>query len=256
MLGENVTLIVTEEPPSHTERETDDMETKEIKNKVKKEKEPERPTRAIPILIVKSLMMPNPKLEMMSSPSTIKLTDTTFEIQIPQPTSPKLVHALKEVHPDSDALILVLYEINGKFFQLTETEVITVVQEEAKKIRLDPKIIISAKAGEKNNDKRNFDVHNPFKFTDFRITELDGLGPIIEKKKNSIVKALMQPLSKRYKRLKKIPKEHGIQYALPAPILEQAPSQSSGRKRKHIDGINDQDPIECQILPEAKEVDC
>ncbi|GKD03736.1 hypothetical protein Tco_1178710 [Tanacetum coccineum] len=109
MLGENVTPIVIEEPPSHTKRETDDMETKEIKNKVKKEKVPERPTRAIPILIVKFMIIPNPKLEMMSSPSTIKLTDTTFEIQIPQPTS----------------------------------------LEEAEKIRLDPKIIISAKAGEK-----------------------------------------------------------------------------------------------------------
>ncbi|GJT43596.1 hypothetical protein Tco_0952311 [Tanacetum coccineum] len=30
-----------------------------------------------------------------------------------------------------------------------------------------------------NNDKRNFDVHNPFKFTDFGTTELDELGPII-----------------------------------------------------------------------------
>ncbi|GKA47281.1 hypothetical protein Tco_0740164 [Tanacetum coccineum] len=38
----------------------------------------------------------------------------------------------------------------------------------------------------RNNDKRNFDVHNPFKFADFGITELEELGPIIEKKKNSI----------------------------------------------------------------------
>ena len=27
----------------------------------------------------------------------------------------------------------------------------------------------------KNNDKRNFEVHNPFKFADFGITELDEL---------------------------------------------------------------------------------
>nr|GFD21726.1 hypothetical protein [Tanacetum cinerariifolium] len=62
----------------------------------------------------------------------------------------------------------------------------------------------------RNNDKRNFDVHNLFKFADFRITELDELGPIIEKKKNSIS-------------------------ALLAHILEQASSQSSGRKRKHME---------------------
>ncbi|GJZ52769.1 hypothetical protein Tco_0607654 [Tanacetum coccineum] len=65
-----------------------------------------------------------------------------------------------------------------------------------------------------NNDKRNFDVHNPFNFTDFGITELDELGPIIQKKKNSIVKDLMTSLSKRYERLKKIHEELGIQSAL------------------------------------------
>ncbi|GJV58254.1 hypothetical protein Tco_1459259 [Tanacetum coccineum] len=31
----------------------------------------------------------------------------------------------------------------------------------------------------RDNDKRNFDVHQPFKFSDFGITELDELGPII-----------------------------------------------------------------------------
>ncbi|GJZ49035.1 hypothetical protein Tco_0603225 [Tanacetum coccineum] len=87
----------------------------------------------------------------------------------------------------------------------------------------------------RNNDKRNFDVHQPFKFSDFGITELDELGPIIQKKKNSVVKDLMTSLSKRYERLKKIPKELGIQSALPAPVPEQASSQTSGRKRKHME---------------------
>nr|GEX22218.1 hypothetical protein [Tanacetum cinerariifolium] len=86
-----------------------------------------------------------------------------------------------------------------------------------------------------NNDKRNFDVHNPFKFTDFEITELDELGPVIQKKKNLIFKYLMTSLSKRYERLKKIPKELGIQFALPAPVPEQASSQTLGRKRKHME---------------------
>ncbi|GJT72156.1 hypothetical protein Tco_1031442 [Tanacetum coccineum] len=87
----------------------------------------------------------------------------------------------------------------------------------------------------RNNDKRNFDVHQPFKFSNFGITELDELGPIIQKKKNSVVKDLMTSLSKRYERLKKIPKELGIQSALPAPVPEQALSQTSGRKRKHME---------------------
>ncbi|GKF82493.1 hypothetical protein Tco_0244149, partial [Tanacetum coccineum] len=84
--------------------------------------------------------------------------------------------ALKEVRPDPDAPILVPYEINGKIFQLTDeqiqahldkeekvkkvaeeaklfemtkTVVVKVVQEEAEKIGLNPKKIISAKEGEK-----------------------------------------------------------------------------------------------------------
>ncbi|GJX05096.1 hypothetical protein Tco_0191012 [Tanacetum coccineum] len=87
----------------------------------------------------------------------------------------------------------------------------------------------------KNNDKRNFQVYSPFKFSDFRVTELDELGLIIQKKMNTIVKYLMISLGKRYERLKKIPGKLGIQSSLPAPILEQAPSQSSGRKRKHME---------------------
>ncbi|GJR83387.1 retrovirus-related pol polyprotein from transposon TNT 1-94 [Tanacetum coccineum] len=124
---------------------------------------------------------------------------------------------------------------------MTKTKVIKIVQEEAEKIGIDLKKVISAKAGEKfkkaqdaemqvhkrqhtkklkrltelnkkrveqymwtmsnrlkpepitnvkihpnskpavpkvyrNNDKKNFDVHNPFKFGDFGITELDELA--------------------------------------------------------------------------------
>ncbi|GKC58370.1 hypothetical protein Tco_1085968, partial [Tanacetum coccineum] len=149
-------------------------------------------------------------------------------------------------------------------------EVIKVVQEEAEKIGIDPKKIASAKAGEKfkkaqdtehqvlkrehsqkvkrltklkkkrveqymNNDKRNFDVYNPFKFTDFGITGFVELGPIIQKKNNSIVKDLMTCLSKRYEILKKIPEELRIESALPTPVPEQASSQTSGRKRKRIE---------------------
>ncbi|GJW11671.1 hypothetical protein Tco_1577498 [Tanacetum coccineum] len=44
----------------------------------------------------------------------------------------------------------------------------------------------------------------------------------------------MTSLGKRYERLKKIPEELRIQSALPAPVPEQAPSESSERKRKHI----------------------
>nr|GEX17820.1 putative ribonuclease H-like domain-containing protein [Tanacetum cinerariifolium] len=85
------------------------------------------------------------------------------------------------------------------------------------------------------NDRKKFQAHNPFKLADFGVTELDELGPIIQKKKNTIVKDLMTSLGKRYERLKKIPKELMIQSALPTPVPEQATSKSSGRKRKHME---------------------
>ncbi|GJY21730.1 hypothetical protein Tco_0394296 [Tanacetum coccineum] len=59
----------------------------------------------------------------------------------------------------------------------------------------------------RDNDRRNFDVHNPFMFGDFGVTELDELGPIIQKKKNKVVGELMTSLGKRYNRLKAILRE-------------------------------------------------
>ncbi|GKA96765.1 hypothetical protein Tco_0818860 [Tanacetum coccineum] len=177
--GENVTQAATEEPPSHTERETDDIEIQETKeDKMEKEQESEESTKAVLISPFKPLMRTNLEVEMMTSPSTIKLTDTVLEI----PT------------PNSGAKIKAPYMINGKMhyftndeinarmkkedqikkaaeeakmFAMTKTEVIKVVHEEAEKIGLDPKIIVSAKE-----------------------------GPIIQKKKNTIVKDLMISLGK------------------------------------------------------------
>ncbi|GJY25343.1 hypothetical protein Tco_0400069 [Tanacetum coccineum] len=71
---------------------------------------------------------------------------------------------------------------------------------------------------------RNFEVHEPFLFGAFGISELDELREIIPKKKNAVVKDLMNSLSRRYERLKKNPEELGIHFALPAPVPEQASS--------------------------------
>ncbi|GKD82793.1 hypothetical protein Tco_1349632 [Tanacetum coccineum] len=218
MLGENVTSVVTKEPPSHTEGEIDDMETKEPED--------------------------NPVIDITPLEQTSRTQKYKRHLLLVTTTSNLLQRSLscnKRIAPGScDAPIFVPYEINGKnfhhteeqiqayidkeeqikkaakeakMFEITKTEVIKVVQEEAEKIGLDPKKIISAKVG-KN-------------------TQLDELGLIIEKKKNSIIKDLMTSLGKRYERLKKIPKELRIQSALPA--LEQAPSQSLKRKRKHME---------------------
>ncbi|GJR00652.1 hypothetical protein Tco_0523636 [Tanacetum coccineum] len=61
---------------------------------------------------------------------------------------------------------------------------------------------------------RNFDVHKPFTFGEFGISELDELREIIPKKKNTV--------------------ELGIKTAVPPPAPEQASSKSS-RKRKHME---------------------
>ncbi|GJR30011.1 hypothetical protein Tco_1106243 [Tanacetum coccineum] len=53
----------------------------------------------------------------------------------------------------------------------------------------------------RENDRSNFQVHNPFKFADFGVTELDELGPIIQKKKNTIVKDLMTSLGRKRKHM-------------------------------------------------------
>ncbi|GJU94211.1 hypothetical protein Tco_1318967 [Tanacetum coccineum] len=282
--GENDTQADTEEPHSHTKGEHVAME--DDTKKPESDKAKEETTRAVPISTIIPTTRPNPKAI---------ATDDQPDIQT------KLVPASTKVRPDPDAPILIKKATKeAKMFKMTKTKVIKVVQEEAEKIELDLKKIISAKAGEKfkkaqdaehqvlkrqhtkkikrltklnkkrpeqymwtmsnklkpeliiyvkihpnskptvltmyrNNDKRNFDVHNPFKFGDFGITELIELGLIIEKEKNSIVKDLMTSLGKRYKRLKKIPEELGIQSTLPAPIPEQALSQSIRRKRKHME---------------------
>ncbi|GJV21550.1 hypothetical protein Tco_1370570 [Tanacetum coccineum] len=187
-------------------------------------------------------------------------------------SSKKLVPSSTIVHPDLDKEDKVHYMINGKMCYLADKEmqayldkegklrkvvkeerllaiskskVIKVVQEEAEKIRLDPKKIASAKVGEKfkkaqdtehrvlkrehtekihpktkpvvisvyrGTDGRNFDVHRPFAFGVFGISELDELRKIIPKKKNA-VSALPAP----------------------APAPEQALSKSLRKKRKHME---------------------
>ncbi|GJY19537.1 hypothetical protein Tco_0391028 [Tanacetum coccineum] len=87
----------------------------------------------------------------------------------------------------------------------------------------------------KGTDGRNFIVHEPFLFGAFGISELDELREIIPKKKNAVVKELINSLSPRYERQKKIHKELRIHSALPAPAPEQASSRSSGRKQKHME---------------------
>ncbi|GKD90005.1 hypothetical protein Tco_1365512, partial [Tanacetum coccineum] len=109
-------------------------------------------------------------------------------------------------------------------------------------IKIHPKtkpVVITVFRG---TDGRKFDVHKPFTFGDFGISELDELREIIPKKKNAVVQDLMNLLSRRYERIRKILEELGIKSALPAPTPapapapapEQASSKSLRKKRKHM----------------------
>ncbi|GKD09125.1 hypothetical protein Tco_1188810 [Tanacetum coccineum] len=200
-LTELLSLADTEQPPSHTEGEHVAMEDHTKKHESNKAEE--EPTRAVPISIV------------------TPLTDPILEIHL---TEEKI-----QAHMDKEEHIKKAIK-EAKVFEMTKTEVIKVVREEAEKIGLNPKKIISAKAGEKlkpepitnvkihlnskpavlkvykNNDKKNFDVHNPFKFGDFGITELDEFCLIIEKKKNSIGR------KRKHMELEPEIKVHGLEY--------------------------------------------
>nr|GEU35540.1 hypothetical protein [Tanacetum cinerariifolium] len=174
--------------------------------------------------------------------------------------SMKLVKPSNVVHPDLDEPVRVPYMIYGKMYRLTndeiqehldkeekikkaaeeakllairKSELIMVVHEEASKAGIDPKILKSAKGVLRGTDKRNFDVDNPFNFGDFGVTEWGEMMKIITKKKNQVVKDLMNSLSKRYKRLRTIPEELRIRSIL--LTLGQVISITLGRKRKHME---------------------
>ncbi|GJU42327.1 hypothetical protein Tco_1195284 [Tanacetum coccineum] len=110
----------------------------------------------------------------------------------------------------------------AKLLEITKPELIKVIQEEATKAGVDPKILDVhreehsekiRKARElrkknidqyRGNDRGNFDVFNPFKFGYFGVTELDELGLIIQKKKNNVVGDLITSLGKRKKKIQEL----------------------------------------------------
>ncbi|GJR88237.1 hypothetical protein Tco_0212248 [Tanacetum coccineum] len=256
--GENANTTATEESPSHTEGETEEPRLEIPISSIPSTVIP--PTQAQPI----TLIIIHPE----SSQATSKIDKgKRIATNSDDDPSKKLVKASSIVRPDPDEPVrttrkkeeqIKKAEEEARLLAMTKHEVIKVVQEEAEKIGLDPKAIKGVKAGEmfkkaqdakhvvlkrQHTEKvrkslklrkykgiygRNFDVYEPFLFGAFGISELDELREIIPKKKNAMVKDLMNSLSRRYERLKKIPEELGIHSALPAPVPEQASSRSSG----------------------------
>ncbi|GJU36011.1 hypothetical protein Tco_1184365 [Tanacetum coccineum] len=101
-------------------------------------------------------------------------------------------------------------------------------------IKIHPKTKLVVMSVYRGTNGINFDVHRPFAFGAFGISELDELRKVITKKKNAIIQDLINSLSQRYDRIRKIPEELGIKSALHA--LAPAPEQASSKlrkKRKH-----------------------
>nr|GEW83582.1 hypothetical protein [Tanacetum cinerariifolium] len=181
----------------------------------------------------------------------------------------KLVKASSMVRPDLNEPDkeeeIKKAEEEARLNAISKTEVIKVVREEAKKLGIHPKEAITTKAGElfkKSQDakhevlkrqhtkkvrkslelkKHKYDSYmwtisnklKPKPITDIKIHPKAKPVVITVYRGTDVVKDLMNSLSQRYERLTQIPRKLGIQSALPAP--KQAPSQTSGRKQKHME---------------------
>ncbi|GJV13326.1 hypothetical protein Tco_1354867 [Tanacetum coccineum] len=273
--GENATHTATEEPPSHTEEEIGEPKRAIPISTIQPTEVPLTLAQPITTIIThpeSSQAFPrNDKGKRIANESDENLSKrlvpaSTIVHPDPDALIPYIINGevyhltAKQLQEQMDKEELIKKsEEEARLLAISKPEVIKVVQEEAEKIGLDPRKIASAKAGEKlkpetitdikihpktkpvvitvyrGTDGRNFDVHRPFAFGAFGISELDELREIIPKNKNAVVHNLMNSLSRRYERIRKIPEELGIKSALPALAREQASSQSSRKKRKHME---------------------
>nr|GEU85950.1 hypothetical protein [Tanacetum cinerariifolium] len=70
-------------------------------------------------------------------------------------------------------------------------------EEKIKKAKEEARLLAMKKPDYRGTNGRNFDVHNPFAFGNFSISDLDEMREIIPKKKNVVVKDLINSLSQR-----------------------------------------------------------
>ncbi|GKF34642.1 hypothetical protein Tco_0107842, partial [Tanacetum coccineum] len=186
------------------------------------------------------------KLLAMSKPKLIKVV---HEEALKADIDPKILESAKggqEFKKIQDAEFKVLNREHSqrvkKVMELKNKRIDNYMWTISNRLKLEPITDVKIHANTKRavitmyrgTDRRNFEVHNPFKFSDFGLTELDELGPIIKKKKNKIVGELMISLGKRYERLNKIPKELRIQSALPAPCTSSISTLMEEKKNHGI----------------------
>nr|GEU71606.1 copia protein [Tanacetum cinerariifolium] len=165
--------------------------------KAKSDKVNEEPTRAVLISTVKPITRPNPKVALIKSSTRPSITDPVLEIYVPQQTSP--------VTQKEGNGIATNEKLESSIKRLVPAS-----KDETQKIGLDPKIIVSAKAGKKFKKDQDAE-HQVLKRENSQkvkrlmelnkkraeVTKLDELDLVIHKKKNIIVNDLMIFLGKR-----------------------------------------------------------
>nr|GEU44267.1 retrovirus-related Pol polyprotein from transposon TNT 1-94 [Tanacetum cinerariifolium] len=235
LLGENLEkqVIVCQKPPSYNDGEPMQIVTTTKKPKdetveTPMKQEPKRPTRAVPISIVKPITRPNLEVSLIESASRPPLTDPSLKSLslkkfMKKQKKPELIQKL----PLMLKVVKKIQDVEHQVLKREHSQKARKAIELRKKrleqymwttlSRLRPKPIIDVK------------IHPNSKLTVLTIYRANDRRNF----QNKIVGELMTSLGKRYERLKKIPKDLGVQSALSAP--EQAQSQSSGRKRKHIE---------------------
>nr|GEW03037.1 hypothetical protein [Tanacetum cinerariifolium] len=199
---DNETTTTTEEPPSHTEGETKERRL------------------AIPISSIPSTKLGiHPKEAISTKAGELFKKDQDAELEVLKRQHIKKVRKSLELrkHKCDSYMWIVSRRLKPK--PITD-------------IKIHPKTKPVVITVYRDTDGRNFNVQKPFLFGAFGISELDEPREVISKKKNIMVKDLMNSLSQRYERLRQIPRELGIQPALLA--LEQALSQTLRRIQKHM----------------------
>ncbi|GJY01466.1 hypothetical protein Tco_0359618 [Tanacetum coccineum] len=232
--GENANTTATEEPPSHTKGETEQLRLIDKGKRIATEFNDDPSKKLVK---ASSIVRPDPDEPVRDKEEQIKKSEEEAWL-LEMKAMRKLGKAqdaehavLKRQHTKKIRKYLELRKHKYDSYMWTVSS--RLKPEPITDIKIHPKtkpVVITVYKG---NDGRNFEVHEPFIFGAFGISELDELREIIPKKKNAVVKDLMNSLSRRYKKLQQIPEELGIHPALPAP--EQASSRSSGRKRKHME---------------------
>ncbi|GJT23375.1 hypothetical protein Tco_0893312 [Tanacetum coccineum] len=183
-----------------------------------------------------SIIRPGPDAQILV-PYTIngKLFNLTAEyIQAHMDKEDQIKRAKEEdklIHPK----VVITTQAGEKFKKAQDAEHDVLKRKHTEKARRSLELMKSKYENYIGTDGGTFDIHNPFAFGNFGISELDELREIIPKKKNAIVKDLMNSLSRRYERIKKTLKELRIKSALPAPIPKQDSTKPSGKKRKHME---------------------